>query len=236
MASHVVVLFDRAPGASYPTSLVAPEEVFYLAGMAYKYPFHVRVVRHASGAGSKVKFQGAPLPLNTCGFAVRGPSGQHGLLSIAAVSGDFYKVRLTQQTGASASINSTFTSDLLTILLPTDSLGRPSGTPAIVGAYINGSLSSNFSATYSGFTSGILGSTLIERPCPREHWEDIVSTVGGLLPAAVEQTITPSAGSSSEVVLEVNVRNYYAIRALAVSAGMPHASDHVTVLGTVEGA
>lgn len=232
MSSHVVVLYDGSPDGAYADEATP----FYGAGGAYKYPLLARVTRAAGGHTQTLKVQGAALPINTCVFATRGPGGEQGELQIAALSGDTYRVILTQQSGASQSTSHDFSDDLLTLLLPTDAGSHPAGKVSDMAVYINANLSSDFVATSSGSPRGVLGSTLIERPCPRASWSDVVSTVGGLLPATVEHVLDPGVGGSSDYNIEVDVRNYEAIRVLVKASGDANPDDHVTVLVLEEGA
>jgi len=235
MSSHDIILFDRATPASYPTALTGSEEVLYDAGSSYKFPLLARV--HQEVIASVVKIQALPIPANNCDFAVRGPGSEQGTLRIAALTSDFYRVQMTQQTTASAAIGSTFAGGLLTILLPTDALSRGSGTIDAVHAYVNASLSTDFVATKSGTTNkGVLGDTFGARPCAQTHWTDVATTVGGILPAAVEHTLAPGAGNTADYSIELDVKNYFGVRALAKSASAPDPLDHVTVLAAVEGA
>jgi hypothetical protein len=232
MASHVFTLLDIVPSGEFTAGAV-----FYGAGLTYKYPLLARVTRGAPGNESIVKIQGAALPVNTCAFATRGPAGEQGELRVAALSGDFYEVLMTQRVGASLATTHTFASNLLTINLGTDGASGPAGTVSGIAEYINTNLPSDFLATSSGSSAGRLGATTIARPCARAHWTDVVSTKGGLLPAAVEQTIDAGAGNTVDVGLEINVRNYYAIRALArVEEADPPADNRVLIMLTEEGA
>lgn len=235
MSSHDIILFDRATPAAYPTSLTGDEQVLYDAGSSYKFPLLARVKQVSSAA--VVKIQALPIPADNCDFAVRGPQSEQGTLRIAALTGDFYRVQMTQQTGASTAIGSTFASGLLTILLPTDALGRGAGTIDAVHTYINATLSTDFVATKAGTTNkGVLGETFGARPCAMTHWTDVVSTVGGLLPATVEHSLAPGVGNTVDYSLEIDVKNYFGVRALAKAATAPDPLDHVTILAAVEGA
>lgn len=232
MASHVFTLLDIAPGAGF---VAGP--AFYGAGLTYKYPLMARVTRAAAGAASVVKIQGAAIPVNTCAFATRGPAGEQGELTIAALTGDFYEVLFTQRVGFALATTHSFASNLLTINLGTDGGGYPAGTVSNIATYINTNLTSDFLAASSGSSAGRLGTTTIARPCARAHWTDMASTKGGVLPAAVEQTIDPGAGLTAEVGLEINARNYYAIRALAKNGEeVPDPGDRVTIYLAEEGA
>lgn len=235
MASHDIILFDRATPSGYPSSLTGDEQILYDAGSSYKFPLLARV--HQVTTPSVVKIQALPIPADNCDFAVRGPASEQGTLHIAALTGDFYRVQMTQQAGASAAIGSTFASGLLTINLPTDALGRGSGTIDVVHAYINASLSTDFVATKSGITNkGALGETFGARPCAMTHWTDVATTVGGVPTAAIEHTLAPGAGLTADFSIELDVKNYFGVRALAKSASAPDPADHVTILAAVEGA
>lgn len=232
MSSHVFTLLDIAPTGTYVSGAT-----FYGAGLTYKYPLMVLVTRSATGYASIIKIQGAALPINTCNFATRGPAGEQGELQIAALSGDFNEVLLTQRVGYALATTSSFASGLLTINLGTDGSGNPLGTVSNVATHINATHAGDFLAASSGSSAGRLGATTLRRPCARAHWTDVASTQGGVLPAVVEQTIDPGVGVTVDVGLEIDVCNYCAIRAMAkVDNEVGDAGDHVTILLTEEGA
>lgn len=222
---------------NYPADLSAFESVLYDAGSASKYPLQVRAYKGAGGADIKVKVQGAPLPINGACFATRGPGGQQGLCQIWGVTGDLYRVRLAQTTGINQPYSSSLTGTVgldryLVVNLPTDANGNGSGTPASLATYVN-SLGGDWVAAASGFTSGILGSTTDARFAGRIHWGDIASELAGT--TAIEHTISATAGSFVDAVINALPKNLVAIRVLAKAAAAPAAGDAVQVLAAVEG-
>lgn len=234
MSSHIFTLFDGVPGGG---SVFLTGPAFYGSGLTYKYPLLARVSRAALGYSSIVKIQGAALPVNTCAFAARGPGSEQGELQVVALSGDFYQVQLAQRIGVALSTTHLFAGNLLTISMGTDGAGNSLGSVQHVGEYINANISADFLATWSGSNAGRLGATFLFRPCPRAHWTDVVSTIGGLLPAAVEQTLDPGAGLTADYGIEINVRNYCAVRAAVKSTDAdPAEGDLVRIYVTEEGA
>lgn len=223
---------------NYPADISATETVLYDAGSASKYPLQVRAYKGAGGADIKIKLQGASLPIGGACFATRGAGGQQGLCQIWGVTGDLYRVRLAQAVGInqpfSSATSGTIGLDLsLVVTLPTDANGAPSGTPATLATYVNGLAGGHWSAVASGYTTGILGSTLDPRFAGRIHWGDIVSEIGGT--TAIEHTISATAGSFVDVVANAMPKNLVAIRVLAKAAAAPAAGDSIQVLAAVEG-
>jgi len=243
MSTHNIFLVNRVQtslATTYPAALLAGESLFYGAGSSTKYPLQVRVAKApAAGQNITVKVQAAALPVDGAAFAVRGPGGEQGLFSVFGVTGDLYTVQLTQRSGNSLGYLATITGTVgldakLTLGLPTDPLGRGIGTPAGAAAYINATLT-DFIATASGAGSsaGQLGATLDARSAPRIHWNDVETNVQGTV--AVEHVFNATAGSFVEATIEVTLRNYLALRALAKSAGAPGSGDSVQVLVAAEG-
>lgn len=248
MAVHALTLFRRSQSSdpaltnAYPTALSAAESIYYGGSSTARSPLQVITTKAAVGGASIVlKVQGAVLPVDGAGFAVRGPGAEQGLLQVWAKTGDFYTVRLQQRVGISQPIGVTTSGtggiDLaLLISLPTDINGNGSGTPEAVAAAIGALAGGDFEALASGAAAafGILGTTLDSRPAGRIHWNDITSLVQNV--EAVEHTIAAAAGGQLEVALDVPARHYLALRVLAKGAAAPAGGDSVVVLAVDEGA
>jgi hypothetical protein len=183
-----------------------------------------------------VKVQAAVLPVDGANFASRGPGGERGLLQVFGLTGDLYRAQMRQQSGASQLVGTSVSGAvgldaLLTVALPTDSNGRPSGNITNIATAVN--LLSDFAAIASGSSSGIIGETFGARPAPRIIWDDVLSDLQGTV--SIEHTLSPSPGGFLELPLEVHIRNYLALRLLARSIAAPAANDSLLAMVSQEG-
>jgi len=237
-STRVATLFSRsgasAPAlgnATYPTALAGSEEQVYFPCLASIWAFRASVSKDGGGGTtSKLKFQGTidePDPLTI------GPTAGPGLRLTATTA---QTIKLTQQTGTSQAFGYSISGTAVALMLPTDALGQPSGTPAAAAAYIAATLAlAAFTVTAVG--SGVLGATYRYQTVPTvPTWTDLLSTNETSGTTAIEHTIDAGgAGLTKVVALELQAVGFRALRALATCTGAPAAGDAVTITTMLPG-
>lgn len=228
---RTLVLFYRTgsgtpalANATYPSTLSSAESVAHHPGSMLSWPAVAKVTRAAGGVTCKIKFQGTldgdPLILGGGGASYLGIAGRVPGLTI----------RLQQQTGASQAIGHSLSGGALTLLLPTNSAGRPSGTPDAAGTYIGATAAlANFVATGGG-AQPLLEDGLTHQVPMVQSWVDITSWRQSSGAEQVEHTLDAGAGNTVSFAFVLrSCLGFRAIRCIGAGTGAPDPDDALLV-------